>query len=57
MRFLGINAIFHDPAAPVTGVKAAAPEKRGRLSRREYGRRPFPLPACEVAVCPPAEPS
>src|SRR6185312_12530227 len=49
MRVLGINAIFHDPAAAVVidGVPVAAAEEE-RFSRRKHGKRPVPFSAWET---------
>jgi carbamoyltransferase len=49
MRILGINAIFHDPAAAVVidGVTVAAAEEE-RFSRRKHGKRPVPFSAWEL---------
>lgn len=49
MRVLGINAIFHDPAAAlvVDGRVVAAAEEE-RFSRRKHGKRPVPFAAWEV---------
>ncbi|MEU6738572.1 carbamoyltransferase family protein [Streptosporangium sandarakinum] len=49
MRFLGINAIFHDPAAAlvVDGEVVAAAEEE-RFSRRKHGKRPVPFSAWEL---------
>jgi carbamoyltransferase len=49
MRVLGINAIFHDPAAAlvVDGTVAAAAEEE-RFSRRKHGKRPVPFAAWEL---------
>src|SRR3954447_23605474 len=49
MRVLGINAIFHDPAAAliVDGRVVAAAEEE-RFSRRKHGKRPVPLAAWEL---------
>ncbi|GGO01157.1 carbamoyltransferase [Microbispora rosea subsp. aerata] len=49
MRFLGINAIFHDPAAAlvVDGEVTAAAEEE-RFSRRKHGKRPLPFSAWEL---------
>ena len=46
MRVLGINAIFHDPAAAliVDGRIVAAAEEE-RFSRRKHGKRPVPFSA------------
>jgi carbamoyltransferase len=49
MRILGVNAIFHDPAAAVVvdgEVVAAAEEER--FSRRKHGKRPVPFSAWEL---------
>ena len=49
MRVLGINAIFHDPAAAlvVDGRIVAAAEEE-RFSRRKHGNRPVPFSAWEL---------
>jgi len=49
MRFLGINAIFHDPAAALVadGMVVAAAEEE-RFSRRKHGKRPLPFSAWEL---------
>lgn len=49
MRILGINALFHDPAAAlvIDGVTVAAAEEE-RFSRRKHGKRPVPFSAWEV---------
>ena len=49
MRVLGINAIFHDPAAAlvVDGRVVAAAEEE-RFSRRNHGKRPLPFSAWEL---------
>jgi carbamoyltransferase len=49
MRVLGINAVFHDPAAAlvVDGVPVAAGEEE-RFSRRKHGKRPLPFSAWET---------
>jgi carbamoyltransferase len=49
MRVLGINAIFHDPAAAliVDGRLTAAAEEE-RFSRRKHGKRPVPFSAWEL---------
>ena len=49
MRVLGINAIFHDPAAAlvVDGAVVAAAEEE-RFSRRKHGKRPVPFAAWEL---------
>jgi carbamoyltransferase len=49
MRVLGINAVFHDPAAAlvVDGTTVAAAEEE-RFSRRKHGKRPLPFAAWEL---------
>src|SRR4051794_18286610 len=49
MRVLGINALFHDPAAALVtdGVAVAAAEEE-RFSRRKHGHRPVPFAAWEL---------
>lgn len=49
MRILGINALFHDPAAAlvVDGATVAAAEEE-RFSRRKHGKRPVPFSAWEL---------
>ncbi len=49
MKVLGINAIFHDPAAAlvVDGETVAAAEEE-RFSRRKHGKRPVPFSAWEL---------
>jgi carbamoyltransferase len=49
MRVLGINAIFHDPAAAIVvdGRTVAAAEEE-RFSRRKHGKRPVPFSAWEL---------
>ncbi|TDB84678.1 carbamoyltransferase [Actinomadura sp. KC216] len=49
MRVLGINAIFHDPAAALVsdGVVVAAAEEE-RFSRRKHGKRPVPFSGWEL---------
>ncbi|WP_171168161.1 carbamoyltransferase C-terminal domain-containing protein [Streptomyces sp. I05A-00742] len=51
MRILGINALFHDPAAAlvVDGRIVAAAEEE-RFSRRKHGKRPVPFAAWELPV-------
>jgi carbamoyltransferase len=49
MRVLGINAVFHDPAAALVidgRVVAAAEEER--FSRRKHGKRPVPFSTWEL---------
>ncbi|MEV0585113.1 carbamoyltransferase C-terminal domain-containing protein [Nonomuraea sp. NPDC050310] len=49
MRFLGINAIFHDPAAAlVIDGKIVAAAEEERFSRRKHGKRPVPFSAWEL---------
>jgi len=49
MRVLGVNALFHDPAAAlvVDGQVLAAAEEE-RFSRRKHGKRPVPFSAWEL---------
>lgn len=49
MHVLGINAVFHDPAAAliVDGRVVAAAEEE-RFSRRKHGKRPVPFAAWEL---------
>lgn len=49
MRILGINAIFHDPAAAlvVDGEVVAAAEEE-RFTRRKHGKSPVPFSAWEL---------
>ena len=49
MRVLGINAIYHDPAAAlvVDGEIVAAAEEE-RFNRRKHGKRPVPFAAWEL---------
>jgi carbamoyltransferase len=49
MRVLGVNALFHDPAAAVVvdGTIVAAAEEE-RFSRRKHGKRPVPFAAWEL---------
>jgi carbamoyltransferase len=49
VRVLGLNAVFHDPAAAVVvdgEVVAAAEEER--FSRRKHGKRPVPFSTWEL---------
>jgi carbamoyltransferase len=51
LRVLGINSIFHDPAAAVVvdgRIVAAAEEER--YSRRKHGKEPVPFSAWELPV-------
>jgi carbamoyltransferase len=49
VKVLGINALFHDPAAAliVDGQVVAAAEEE-RFSRRKHGKRPVPFAAWEL---------
>ncbi|MEU9206644.1 carbamoyltransferase C-terminal domain-containing protein [Streptomyces sp. NPDC048415] len=49
MRILGINALFHDPAAAlvIDGRTVAAAEEE-RFSRRKHGKRPVPFSSWEL---------
>jgi carbamoyltransferase len=49
MRVLGVNAVFHDPAAAlvIDGQTVAAAEEE-RFSRRKHGKRPVPFSAWEL---------
>src|SRR3954453_8777835 len=49
MRVLGVNAIFHDPAAAIVvdGRTVAAAEEE-RFSRRKHGKRPVPFSTWEL---------
>jgi carbamoyltransferase len=49
MRVLGLNAVFHDPAAAlvVDGEVIAAAEEE-RFSRRKHGKRPVPFSTWEL---------
>ncbi|MCW2852015.1 MAG: Transferase [Nocardioides sp.] len=49
MKVLGVNALFHDPAAAlvVDGRTVAAAEEE-RFSRRKHGHRPVPFAAWEL---------
>src|SRR5689334_20192677 len=51
MRILGINAVFHDPAAAlvVDGEIVAAAEEE-RFSRRKHGKSAVPFSTWELAV-------
>jgi carbamoyltransferase len=48
MRVLGVNSVFHDPAAAlvIDGEVVAAAEEE-RFSRRKHGKRPVPFSAWE----------
>jgi carbamoyltransferase len=49
VRVLGVNAVFHDPAAAlvVDGVTVAAAEEE-RFSRRKHGKAPVPFSTWEL---------
>jgi len=49
MRVLGINSVFHDPAAAlvVDGVTVAATEEE-RFSRRKHGKACVPFSTCRA---------
>ena len=49
MKILGVNAVFHDPAAAlvVDGQVVAAAEEE-RFSRRKHGKRPVPFSTWEL---------
>jgi carbamoyltransferase len=51
MRVLGINGVFHDPAAAlvVDGETVAAAEEE-RFSRRKHGKEPVPFSTWELPV-------
>ncbi|MEA2130947.1 MAG: carbamoyltransferase [Solirubrobacteraceae bacterium] len=51
MRVLGINSVFHDPAAAlvVDGVTVAAAEEE-RFSRRKHGKEPVPFSTWEMPL-------
>jgi carbamoyltransferase len=52
VRILGINAIFHDPAAAlVVDGKIVAAAEEERFSRRKHGKRPVPFSAWELPEC------
>ncbi|MFF5022765.1 carbamoyltransferase [Streptomyces collinus] len=49
MHVLGINALFHDPAAAlVSDGKVVAAAEEERFSRRKHGKRPLPFSAWEL---------
>src|SRR4051794_2649859 len=49
MKVLGINAVFHDPAAAlvIDGETVAATEEE-RFSRRKHGKSPVPFSTWEL---------
>ena len=49
MKVLGVNAVFHDPAAAIVvdGVTVAAAEEE-RFSRRKHGKSPVPFSTWEL---------
>ncbi|MFF9584563.1 carbamoyltransferase [Streptomyces achromogenes] len=49
MHVLGINALFHDPAAAlITDGHVVAAAEEERFSRRKHGKRPVPFSAWEL---------
>jgi carbamoyltransferase len=49
VRVLGINALYHDPAAAlVVDGKVVAAAEEERFSRRKHGKRPLPWSAWEL---------
>lgn len=49
MRVLGINAVFHDPAAAlVVDGKVVAAAEEERFTRRKHGKQPVPFAAWEL---------
>jgi carbamoyltransferase len=49
MRVLGIDAVFHDPAAAlVVGGEIVAAAEEERLSRRKHGKVPVPFSTGEL---------
>jgi carbamoyltransferase len=49
VKVLGINAIYHDPAAAlVVDGRAVAATEEERFSRRKHGKRPLPWSAWEL---------
>jgi carbamoyltransferase len=49
MRILGVNAVFHDPAAAlVVDGKIVAAAEEERFSRRKHGKRPVPFSTWEL---------
>ncbi|MDQ3752591.1 MAG: carbamoyltransferase [Actinomycetota bacterium] len=49
MRVLGVNAVFHDPAAAlVVDGKVVAAAEEERFSRRKHGKIPVPFSAWEL---------
>ena len=55
MRILGINAIFHDPAAAlVVDGEIVAAAKEERFSHREHGKRSVPFQHGNCPSTPPA---
>jgi carbamoyltransferase len=49
VRVLGVNAVFHDPAAAlVVDGKIVAAAEEERFSRRKHGKRPVPFSAWEL---------
>lgn len=51
MKVLGINAVFHDPAAAlVIDGKILAAAEEERFSRRKHGKTPVPFSTWELPV-------
>src|SRR5205823_2315580 len=49
MKILGVNAVFHDPAAAlVVGGEVVAAAEEERFSRRKHGKRPVPFATWEL---------
>src|SRR3954464_3001029 len=49
VKVLGINALYHDPAAAlVVDGKVVAAAEEERFSRRKHGKRPLPWSAWEL---------
>ena len=49
MNVLGVNAVFHDPAAAVVvGGRIVAAAEEERFSRRKHGKVPVPFSTWEL---------
>src|SRR5436190_1633911 len=49
MNVLGVNAVFHDPAAAlVCDGRIVAASEEERFSRRKHGKRPVPFSTWEL---------
>src|SRR5262245_38814727 len=49
MRVLGVNAVFHDPAAAlIVGEAIAAAAEEERFTRRKHGKTPVPFSTWEL---------